>query len=79
MEDKHLYMKHCCILCGKVIGKYKFLSRHLNSKIHKQKMEEIEQERARIMKEVVRTDKLRELEERLENVIVSYRVLEGYS
>ena len=67
------------MLCDKAIGKYKFLSRHLNSKIHKQKMEEIEQERARIMKEVVRTDKLRELEERLENVIVSYRVLEGYS
>ena len=61
------------MLCDKVIHKYKLLSRHLNSKIHKQKMEEIERER-RIMKMMNKTDKLRELEERLENVIISYRV-----
>ena len=54
-------------------GKYKFLSRHLNSKIHKRKMEEIERERE-IMKVMNKTDKLRELEERMENVIVSYRI-----
>ena len=73
MEDKHLYMNHCCMLCGKVIGKYKLLSRHLNSKIHKQKMEEILRERE-IMKVMNKTDKMRELEERLENIIVSYRI-----
>ena len=56
------------------MGEYKFLSRHLNRKIHKQKMEEIERERVRIMKELVRMDELRELEERLENVVVSYRI-----
>ena len=61
------------MLCDKVIHKYKFLSRHLNSKIHKQKIEEILRER-RIMKMMNKTDKLRELDERLENVIVSYRI-----
>ena len=61
------------MLCDKVIHKYKFLSRHLNSKIHKQKMEEILRER-RIMKMMNKTDKLRELDERMENIIVSYRV-----
>ena len=64
------------MLCDKAIDKYKFLSRHLNSKMHKQRMEEIERERVRIMKEAVRMDELRALEERLENVIVSYRILE---
>ena len=61
------------MLCDKVIHKYKFLSRHLNSKMHKQKMEEIERERE-IMKVMNKTDKLRELDERMENIIVSYRV-----
>ena len=73
MENEPLYMYHRCVLCGKVIDKYKFLSRHLNSKIHRQKMEEILRERE-IMKVMNKTDKLRELEERLENVIVSYRI-----
>ena len=63
------------MLCDKDIHKYKFLSRHLNSKIHKQKMEEIERERE-IMKVMNKTDKLRELEKRLENVTVSYGILE---
>ena len=66
-------MYHWCMLCGKVIDKYKFLSRHLNSKMHKQKMEEIERERE-IMKVMNKADKVRELEEKLENVIVSYRI-----
>ena len=61
------------MLCGKDIVKYKFLSRHLNSKIHKQKMEEIKRERE-VMKIKNNTDGLRELDERLENVIVSYRI-----
>ena len=73
MENVSLYVKHRCVLCGKVIDKYKFLSRHLNSKIHRQKMEELEREREN-MKAMNKTDKLRELEERLENVIVSYRI-----
>ena len=73
MENISLHVNHRCMLCGKVIDKYKFLSRHLNSKMHKQKMEEIERERE-IMKVMNETDKLRDLEERLENVIVSYRV-----
>ena len=73
MQNVSLYVKHRCVLCGKDINKYKFLSRHLNSKMHKQKMEEIERERE-IMKVMRKTDKLRELEERLENIIVSYRV-----
>ena len=71
MENVSLHVKHRCVLCGKDIDKYKLLSRHLNSKIHKQKMKEIERE---IMKIMNKTDKLRELEERLENVIVSYRI-----
>ena len=73
MENLSLYVNHRCVLCGKVIDKYKFLSRHLNSKIHKQKMKEIERERE-IMKIMNKADKLRELEERLENVIVSSRI-----
>ena len=73
MENVSLYVYHRCVLCGKDIHKYKFLSRHLNSKIHRQKMDEIERER-RIMKMMNKTDKLRELEERLENVIISYRI-----
>ena len=32
------------MLCGKGIGKCELLSRHWNSEIHKQKMEEIERE-----------------------------------
>ena len=36
-------------------------------------MDEIERER-RIMKMMNKTDKLRELEERSENVIISYRI-----
>ena len=73
MENVSLYVNHRCMLCDKVIHKYKFLSRHLNSKIHKQKMEEILRER-RIMKMMNKTGKLRELDERLENIIVSYRI-----
>ena len=46
-----------------------FLSRHLNSKIRKPKMEEIERERERIMKELVRVNELRELEDRLEMLL----------
>ena len=76
MENVSLYVKHRCVLCGKDIVKYKFLSRHLNSKIHKQKMEEIQRERE-VMKIMNNTDGLRKLDERLENVIVSYRILEG--
>ena len=77
MEDLSLNVNHRCVLCGKVVDKYKFLSRHLNSKIHKQKMEEIPREREN-MKAMNNTDKLRELDERMENAIVSYRVLEGF-
>ena len=73
MENVSLYVNHRCMLCDKVIHKYKFLSRHLNSKMHRQKMEEMERER-RIMKMMNKTDGLRKLEERLENVIVSYRI-----
>ena len=73
MENVSLYVKHRCVLCGKDIDKYKFLCRHLNSKIHKQKMEELERERE-TMKVMNKTDKLKELEERLENIIVSYRI-----
>ena len=73
MENVSLYVNHRCMLCDKVIHKYKFLSRHLNSKIHKQKMEEILRERE-TMKARNKTDKLRELDERMENVIVSYRI-----
>ena len=73
MENVFFSVNHRCVLCGKVIDKYIFWSRHLNIKIHKQKMEEIERERE-IMKVMNNTDKLRELEERLENVIVSYRI-----
>ena len=73
MENVSLHVKHRCVLCGKDIDKYKLLSRHLNSKIHKQKMKEIERERE-IMKIMNKADKLRELEERLENVIVSSRI-----
>ena len=40
-----LYVNHRCVLCGKVIDKYEFLSRYLNSKMHRQKMEEILRER----------------------------------
>ena len=72
MENVSLYVNHRCMLCDKVIHKYKFLSRHLNSKIHGQKMDEIERER-RIMKMMNNADKLRELDERMENIIVSYR------
>ena len=73
MENLSLYVNHSCVLCGKVIGKYNFLSRHLNSRMHRQKMEEILREREN-MKAMNNTDKLRELEERLENIIVSYRI-----
>ena len=75
MEINPLYMYHRCMLCDKAIDKYKFLSRHLNSKMHKQRMEEIERKRKH-MKAMNKTDKLRELEETMENVIVSFRVLE---
>ena len=40
-------------------------------------MEEILREREN-MKAMNNTDKLRELDERMENAIVSYRVLEGF-
>lgn len=73
MENLSLYVNHRCVLCGKVIDKYKFLSRHLNSKMHRQKMEEILRERE-TMKARNKADKLRELDERLENIIVSYRI-----
>ena len=73
MENVSLYVNYRCMLCDKVIHKYKFLSRHLNSKIHKQKMEEILRERE-TMKARNKADKLRELDERLENIIVSYRI-----
>ena len=73
MENVSLHVYHRCMLCGKDIVKYKFLSRHLNSKIHKQKIKEIERERES-MKVMNNTDGLREIEERLENVIVSYRI-----
>ena len=70
MEHKHLDVYHRCVLCGKVVDKYKFLNLHLNSKLHKQKMEELERERD-IMKVIRNADVLRELDERLENMIVS--------
>ena len=73
MQNVSLHVKHRCVLCSKDIDKYKFLSRHLNSKMHKQKMEEIERERE-IMKVMNKTDKLRELDERIENIIISYRI-----
>ena len=43
--------------------------------MHKQKMEEIARERE-IMKVMNKTDKLRELDERMENIIISYRISE---
>ena len=71
MENQPLHMNHRCALCGKVTDKSKFLSWHLNSEIHKQKMEEIERERERMKKVIKNTYELRELETRLENVQLS--------
>ena len=67
-------MNHRCEMGGKVIDVYKFLSRHLNSKIHKQKMEETERERERIKKVMQNTDELSEREEGMDNIMVSSRI-----
>ena len=45
-----------------------------DSKIHKQKMEEIERERERIKKVMQNTDELSEREEGMDNMMVSYRI-----
>ena len=66
-------MNHRWVFCGRVIDKSKMLSSHLNSKVHEPKMEEIEREKERFKKVIRNTDKLRQLEERWENIIVSYR------